>query len=265
MTYPVSYAEWDSRFFGFPIGNIDIPSGYSHELLEQSLQTARERFRLICITLHENGPEELLIHNVLCPCYDRKIVFKKLIGDNIPPIDSHVRSYTSSFCSPMLERLAIQSGMRTRFKNDPELSAHYEQLFLTWINYAVTKELADSIWTWYEAGQHIGLATIRCAKRIHPETGEIEREGRIGLFSVDSKHRHRGIGAGLFSACDFWCSSLSIPSSSIVTQRDNTAMIALCQKTGFEIKREESVYHYWSPGWVYDVHRGWLCHKGKSI
>ncbi|MDR1963051.1 MAG: GNAT family N-acetyltransferase [Planctomycetaceae bacterium] len=264
MTYPVSLIEWDSRFFGFPIGTVDIPSGYSQESLEHSLQNARKRFRLICINLHENGPEKLVIQDVPSPCYDRKIVFKKLIDNNIPPIDPHVRSYTSSFCSPMLERLAIQSGTMTRFKNDPELSTHYERLFLTWINYAVTKELADSIWTWYEEGQHIGLATIRCAKRVHPETGQIEREGRIGLFAVDSKHRHRGIGTGLFDACDFWCSSLGIPSSTIVTQQDNDAMITLCKKIGFEIKREESVYHYWSPGWVYDVHQGWLCRKTTS-
>jgi ribosomal protein S18 acetylase RimI-like enzyme len=77
---------------------------------------------------------------------------------------------------------------------------------------------------------------------------------------VDSEHRRRGIGTQLFDACDFWYSSLDIPVSSIVTQKDNEPMIALCTKIGFELKRKESVYHYWSPYWIYDARRGW-CRK----
>jgi GNAT superfamily N-acetyltransferase len=147
----------------------------------------------------------------------------------------------------------------TRFRRDPELSPQFERLYLTWINLAVTKELADSIWTWYENGQHLGLVTIRCAKRINPETGQPEREGRIGMLAVDSHHRGRGIGSGLFGACDYWCSSLDIPVNAIITQKDNEATIDLCEKLGFQKDLESSVYHYWSPGWLYDVHRGWCC------
>lgn len=258
MTYPVSLYEWESSFFGFPIGGITLPADFSPESLEESLRYGRDRYRLICITLETSGPEMLATSDVPCVCYDRKMTMKKHVPENVPSLDPHVKSYTSSFCSKWLERLAIQSGALTRFKRDPELATQYERLFLTWINYSVTGELADSIWTWREGEKHVGLVTIRCAKRIHPETGALEREGRIGMLAVDEQYRRRGIGRQLFEACDFWCSSLEIPAAAIVTQQENVEAIALCEKLGFRKTKEESIYHYWSPGWVYDAHRGWI-------
>jgi hypothetical protein len=50
---------------------------------------------------------------------------------------------------------------------------------------------------------------------------------------------------------------LDIPVNAIVVQRDNDPVIALCEKLGFRQDREGSVYHYWSPGWTYDVRCGW--------
>jgi GNAT superfamily N-acetyltransferase len=86
----------------------------------------------------------------------------------------------------------------------------------------------------------------------------MEKEGRIGMLSVDSQHRQRGIGTHLFEACDFWCSSLDIPVAAIATQKDNVPVISLCEKLGFQQDHEDAVYHYWSPGWIYDAHRGWI-------
>jgi GNAT superfamily N-acetyltransferase len=138
------------------------------------------------------------------------------------------------------------------------LSSRFEQLFLTWINFAVSKELADSIWTCYEDGRHLGLATIRCAKQVNPATRLVEKEGRIGMLAVDAAHRRQGIGTQLINACDFWCSSLDIPTSAVATQKDNEPTLALCKKHGFRQDREESVYHYWSPDWIYDTRHGWI-------
>ncbi|GHT22097.1 hypothetical protein FACS189419_04120 [Planctomycetales bacterium] len=258
MSYTIERIEWDSRFFGFPIGSLELPADYDKEKLEATFQNAHTKYRLISITLSGEGADNLSVSSVLCPCCARQLTFKKQIQDDCCTLDSHIRTYTSTFCSPTLERLAVQSGSFSRFRQDPELSSRYEQLFLAWINNAVTKELADSIWTWYENGQHVGLVTIRCAKRTNPGTNEIDREGRIGMFTVDQKHLGRGIGQRLLDACNFWCSSLNIPASAIVVQKENETTAALVKDAGFQLDREESVYHYWSPGWLYDSHRGWL-------
>ena len=258
MIYPIDPDRWDTQFFGFPIGKLELPYDYAKEELEMTLQEAHTRYRLLFITIHGEGPDSLTLLGDRCPCYVRRLSFRKNVPRNVELFDSCVRAYTSTFCSSTLERLAVQSGTMTQFLQDPELAPHFERLFLTWINYAVTKELADSIWTWHENGQHIGLVTVRCARCVDPETGQMEREGRIGMLSVDAEHRRRGIGTNLIKACDFWCSSLDIPVSAIMTQKENEPTIALCKKLGFKQDHENSVYHYWSPGWIYDVRHGWM-------
>ena len=258
MTYPITPVQWDSQFFGFPVGKIDLSSDYSKEELETTLRDAHAKYRLLFVSILNEAPDSLALLDNQCPCYVRKLSFKKDVPKNVEQFDSCIRTYTSTFCTPALERLAIQSGTMTQFRQDPELAPHFERLFLTWINFAVTKELADSIWTWHEEGQHLGLVTVRCAKRVDPETGKMEREGRIGMLAVDAKYRRRGIGTSLIKACDLWCSSLNIPVNAIVTQRDNEPAIALCKKLGFQQDHEVFVYHYWSPGWVYSAHKGWV-------
>ena len=257
MNYPITSAHWDSRFFGFPIGSIELPNDYTFEELESTLRDAQPKYRLLFVNVPGEGPDSLPLLGSKCPCYARQLFFKKDVPKNVELFDARIRAYTSTFCSSALERLAVQSGTMTHFRQDPELAPHFEQLFLTWINFAVTKELADSIWTWYEDGKHLGLVTTRCAKQVNSKTGQTEREGRIGMLSVDAAYRRRGIGMNLTKACDYWCSSLDIPVSAIATQKDNEPVIELCKNIGFRQDREESVYHYWSPGWVYDVRRGW--------
>jgi dTDP-4-amino-4,6-dideoxy-D-galactose acyltransferase len=258
MTYSIAPAQWDSQFFGFPIGRIELPANYTQEELEATLKGAHTKFRVMFVTVPGDGPESLTLLGSKCPCYVRKLFFKKDVPKVVDAVDPRIKAYTSTFCSPALERLAVQSGTMTQFRLDPELSPHFERLFMTWINFAVTKELADSIWTCFDHGQHLGLVTVRSAKRVESTSGQMEKEGRIGMLSVDSNHRRQGIGTNLIRACDFWCNSLDIPTNAIVTQKENEPVINLCKKLGFLQDHEGSDYHYWSPGWIYDAHRGWI-------
>ncbi len=236
-----------------------LPVDFSEEIVEESILSAEKRFRLISIVFPGVGPDELVTRHGTSQCRDRRLILKKNVPANVPALDSHVKSYRSSFCSRDLERLAIEAGGLTRFRQDPELAIQFERLFLSWINYAVSTDMADSIWTWQQEKEHIGLVTIRCAKRIQPETGQEEREGWIGMLAVDEQWRRQGIGRRLFEACDFWCSSLDVPTLSVVTHHENEPTLSLCTKIGFQEAYRETVYHYWSPGWNYDFRRGWIC------
>ena len=257
MLYPIDHVQWDSQFFGFSVGNVELPADYDKDVLDETLKNARKKFRLLYISIDGETPDVLNLMGKQCPCYVRRLFLKKDVPRNVDSLAPQIRAYTSTFCTPTLERLAIQSGTMSHFRQDPELAPHYEQLFLTWINFAVSKELADSIWTWCQNGKHIGLATIRSAKQVDHSAGQLEKEGRIGMLAVETAFRRQGIGMQLIRACDFWCSSLDIPVSAIITQKDNAAAIALCKKIGFQQDRETSLYHYWSPGWIYDARRGW--------
>jgi len=261
MVYQIHPVEWESAFFGFPIGSLDIPADFSQADLQELLRQGQRHFRLIYVFRQGFGPETLEALDTPCVRYDQRITFKKVIARSVPPLDEHVKAYTSTICCKQLEALAITSGTMTRFMRDPELSLQYERLFLTWINNSVSGGLADSIWTWRENGKMIGLATVRCAKRICPENGQPEREGRIGMLAVHEQFRRKGIAGTLLRTCDYWCHSLDIPIASIITQSDNVATISLCKKLGYEQTETDSVYHCWSPGWVYDTRYGWTQHK----
>ncbi|MDR2641742.1 MAG: GNAT family N-acetyltransferase [Planctomycetaceae bacterium] len=258
MSYSISPVLWESEFFAFPIGRIELPADYLPEQLEESLQHSKNRFRLICISLDGNGPDSIPVNGSQCICIDRRLRLTKLVPDNVASLDTHVRAYTSTFCSKWLEQLAVQSGQLSRFKRDPELSAHFERLFLTWINYSVSGEFADSIWTWREGNRHVGLVTIRCIRRQISEHGEVERDGNIELLAVDSQYRRCGIGTRLFDACDFWCSSLAMKNVTLTTQLENEQTIRLCENIGYKRAGESTVYHCWNPNWVYDTRRGWI-------
>jgi ribosomal protein S18 acetylase RimI-like enzyme len=258
MSYSVSPVLWESSFFAFPIGRLELPADYSADQLEASLYNNQNKFRLICISLASSGPDSLPVCGGECICFDRRLRLTKPVPHNVVSLDSHVRAYTSTFCSKWLEQLAVQSGQLSRFKRDPELSTHFERLFLTWINYSVSGDFADSIWTWREGSRHVGLVTIRCIRRQVNEHGEFERDGCIELLAVDSQYRRRGIGTHLFDACDFWCSSLAMKNVMLTTQLENEQTIKLCEKIGYKKAEEATVYHYWNSGWVYDTRRGWI-------
>ncbi|MDR2346332.1 MAG: GNAT family N-acetyltransferase [Planctomycetaceae bacterium] len=258
MPYSILPVLWESKFFAFPIGRLELPADYSPKQLEESLHESHNRFRLVCISLDSNGPDSIPINGAQCVCFDRRLRLVKSVPHNVTGLDTHVRAYTSTFCSKWLEQLAVQSGQLSRFKRDPELSPHFERLFLTWINYSVSGELADSIWTWREGNRHVGLVTIRCIRRQINNQGGIERDGCIELLAVDNQYRRQGIGTHLFDACDFWCSSLDMKNVTLTTQLENEQTIKLCEKIGYKHAGKSTVYHYWNTGWVYDTRYGWI-------
>ena len=259
--YPIDHAQWDSQFFGFPVGNVELPDNYDKGELEATLRESQTKFRLLYISVCGEAPDSLSFLNGEYPCYTRKLFFKKDVPKNVETPDPRVKAYTSTFCVPALERLAIQSGTMSHFQRDPGLAPYFEQLYLTWINFAVSKELADGIWTWREHGRHLGLVTVRSAKQTNPSTGQVEKEGRIGMLSVEPDRRRQGIGTHLVQACDFWCNSLDIPVNAVVAQKENMSVVALLKKIGYQQDREISVYHYWSPVWDYDVRSGWVARR----
>ncbi|GHT28281.1 hypothetical protein FACS18942_08560 [Planctomycetales bacterium] len=258
MNNSVRFVDWESRFFGFPVGRIELPADFSEPELNNVIQEAERKYRLIEIIFRGNGADSLQVGEVSCVCYDRHYLLKKPVPHNVPQLSPNIKVYSSGLCSRQLERLAVQSESLIRIKRDPELSLNYERLFLTWINRSVSGEIADSIWTWKEDGKHIGLVTIRKIVSAHQTSGVPEFEGRIGMLALDSEFRGRSIGKQMFAACDFWCSSLGIPTVSLIIQKDNEQTISICKKIGYETASEVTIYHYWPQGWIYNTRRGWI-------
>ncbi len=258
MNYTIFPVDWDSRFFGFPVGRINLGSDFSRETLDATLRQGKSEFRLIYVFLKENGPNEIEGLEAPCVCYDRKLVYEKTVSSIAPELDSRLRLYTETACTKRLETLAVISGQQSRFRKDPLILPFYEQLFLTWINNATLGGTADAIWVWQgDDGKPSGLATTRVVKQTNPQTGQTVKDGRIGMLAVEEKYRGRGVGSSLIKACEYWGISAGLDKTSLAVPADCPAYVRLCDKAGYAAGSEVSVYHFWSPHWAYNPHQGW--------
>lgn len=257
MSYPIFPVQWDSRFFGFPVGRINLYPDYTLDALKKTFRQGQRDYRLLYVFLKGKGPDCIEGTDVPCPCYEQKIVFHKNVLQNVEEVNPHIRLYSET-TAKRIEPLAVLAGRFSRFQNDPRMFPFYEQLLLTWISNSVQGDMADAVWTWQnEKGKPVGLVTIRCVKSTDTKTNEMVREGRIGMLAVEEAYRNQGIAESLLKACEYWAVSMDLPQTSIVTPSEDAAICGLCQKEGYTADAEVSVYHYWSPNWEYSPKTGW--------
>lgn len=258
MNYTIFPVEWDTKFFGFPIGRINLTPGFSQEQLAETLKAGKRDFRLIYVFLKDRGPDEIPGLEAPCVCFDRKRVYEKVLEKSAPELDPRLRLYTESACTKRLEALAVISGYHSRFFKDPKIQPFYEQLFLTWINNSVLGGTADAIWIWKgDDGKPSGLATVRVVRNSDPDSGKITKEARIGMIAVEEKYRGRGAATNLLKACEYWSISLDLSKTSMLAPADIPEYCRICEKAGYSPGTEVSVYHYWTPGWIYNPKFGW--------
>jgi len=258
MNYSIFPVDWDSTFFGFPVGRINLNPDFSLESLKETLQQGKHVFRLIYIFLKEKGPNEFEGLEVPCVCYDRKLVYEKKIKPPAPELDPRLRRYTETACTKRVETLAVISGQQSRFRRDPQILPFYERLFLTWISNAILGGTSDANWVWQgDDGKPSGLATVRIVKYPNPQTGQTVKDGRIGMLAVEEKYRGRGVGSSLIHACEHWGLSNSLDLISLAVPAECPVFNRMCVKNGYSPGAEVSVYHYWSPSWEYNPHQGW--------
>jgi len=258
MIYTTFPVDWDSKFFDFPVGRINLPLGFSMETLDETLRQGKNASRLFYIFLKEKGPSEFKGFEAPCLCYDRKMVYEKKINAPAPELDPRLRLYTETACTKRMESLAVISGQQSRFRRDPQISPFYEQLFLTWISNAILGGTADAIWVWQgDDGKPSGLATVRVVKQTNPQTGQTVKDGRVGMLSVEEKYRGRGVGSSLIKACEYWGISAGLDQTSLLAPAECPMYNRICEKGNYTSSAEISVYHYWSPSWEYNPRQGW--------
>ena len=258
MIYTTFPVDWDSRFFGFPVGRINLSPGFSKDALGETLQQGKRDFRLIYVFLKEKGPNEFEGFEVPCVCYDRKLVYEKKISAPAPELDQRLRRYTETACTKRMETLAVISGQQSRFCRDPQIRPFYERLFLTWISNAILGGTSDVNWVWQgDDGKPSGLATVRIVRYTDPQTGQTVKDGRIGMMGVEEKYRGRGVGSSLIQACEYWGLSTGLDQISLSVPAECPAFNRMCEKAGYSPGAEVSVYHSWSPSWEYDPRHGW--------
>jgi dTDP-4-amino-4,6-dideoxy-D-galactose acyltransferase len=168
---------------------------------------------------------------------DSKITFFAPISEKSSYNKSDfIRPYALKFPSEKLKDLALQSGIFSRFKIDPNFrNNEFEKLYKEWIERSVKKELSDEVLVYYEDNTEKGFVTVSIKNNV----------GTIGLIAVDENVRGKSIGKKLMSAALYYLSGENVEIAEVATQKANVNACRFYKAIGFEIKNIVNVYHLW--------------------
>lgn len=211
---------WDSEFFGYKIGLIDINnSDFDPDLHFNS------QFDLIYLFSNKNQVSDQLSEHV-----DIKITYEKYSAF-VEEMPNNIEEYKGKLTNDLLY-LALLSGHHSRFKKDVYLANHYESLYKTWIQKSIDGEIADKVLIFKVSFKILGFITLK----------EINECVQIGLIAVDENHMGKGIGSSLLKAISY-----IYPNKKIIvsTQEVNKEANAIYIKNGFFVNKRQYIYHLW--------------------
>jgi len=230
--------EWDSRFFGYPVGKINASAIKTEKLAEIIREAKNKDTRLIYLFA---DPADHVSQNAAqlnaAKLVDQKITFHINIDASvISETDIQIEQFELEYPTSQLINLSLQSGLYSRYKIDAEFKNNeFEKLYLAWIENSVNKKIADHTFVYREAGVELGFVTVKLR----------ESYGEIGLIAVDESSRGKAIGRKLTSAVINLLYAENISDLHVATQIENKEACSFYKKVGFTGIKTENIYHIW--------------------
>ena len=221
--------EWDSGFFGFPIGVLNLSSGEALETetnreLMPSCVYVRSEDRDALNTFELRGYTSTGVYEL--------ITFSKTLCRDVLYFD--VEAYTSNEYEP-LKSLSRQAGHTSRFRQDLRFLPHFDRLYDTWVQNSVKGSLADEVFISSCDTKATGLITLKV-------DGDC---GRVGLLAVDELSQGKGLATNLLKSVESYCYRKKVFRINVATQGDNIGAIKCYLKNGYTVSERKYVSHYW--------------------
>jgi len=225
----IKIKEWDSEFFGFSIGVLDISSGISLKS-----ETNRDR-TCSCVYVCSEDCDALntfKLRGYTSTGVYELITFSKTLSDDV--IFSDVDAYTSHEYGK-LKRLGRLAGHTSRFKHDLRFLPHLDRLYDTWVQNSVEGSLADEVFISSCDTEVTGLITLKVDCDC----------GQIGLLAVDELSQGKGLATNLLKSVESYCYRKKIFRINVATQGDNIGATKCYLKNGYTVSERKYVSHYW--------------------
>lgn len=228
--------NWDSEFFGYPVGKIVLEKGAT--FAAEAFKSKLSDFKLVYIF----SPQELeLKESSQIFLADKKVVFlKQLDKAKQYEIKAEINEYDGPLSDDLLE-LVLESGIYSRFRVDKHFkNKEFERLYTEWILKSLDGGIAEKVYVSRVDREMAGFITVGL------------KNGRtdIGLISVNEKFRGMSIASSLISVACNYSIAKSIYKIQVVTQGDNIPAMKLYQHNGFEIEEITYIYHYWNDNFL---------------
>lgn len=225
---------WDSCFFGYNVGRIDLTTADKSDLARVLCKSKAKGYRLIYafIPYPENLDKDVLAkYNGLLA--DSKITFKYKLG-NIDRKASLLDYYVGS--ADELYPLAYESGIYSRFSIDETFGKEtFRLLYRRWVDNSLNGVSADKIFVYRIDREVVGFVTLKI-------NGD---EASIGLIAVSPRFRGMSIGSCLIDSCKRYLVDNYIAELSVATQLDNNMACLFYVRNDFSRFNIVNVYHFW--------------------
>lgn len=233
----VEILEWDTQFFGFPVGRITEP-----HLDPNQIKLIRDECRTSGIqVLYWLASPQCKDLGVIAAdagfrFMDFRIELEMRIGEDphLPISTQNIRPYELRD-RKFLINIAKSVHTDSRFFLDPTLRSKSPLLFERWIDRDVSRE--HGIVLVADTGQG---ACGYCTCHRNPDQNEV---GIISLVGVHPQAAGKGLGHMMISSVLRWFSQNGCKTASVVTQGSNIAAQRLYQRAGFQTRSTGVWFH----------------------
>jgi dTDP-4-amino-4,6-dideoxy-D-galactose acyltransferase len=242
--------DWDSGFFGFRVGRIDLAQDSSSDLDFAIRNAKQEDFRLVYIfhdctdgAVKSEGCE---MERSIGDLVDVRQTYCLSLGPDsdysglrINRAGGHftIKERETGGADSQIQALALLAGSNSRFFLDKRICHQKaEELYLRWIEKCTRRVLADCVLEAFGPnGELAGFITIQISNCV----------GSIGLFAVAPKFQGVGVGTFLLQESHERMKRRGVGKVTVVTQGRNQAACRAYERNGYKLVRREKVYHVW--------------------
>lgn len=227
----IEYLPWDSNFFNLRVGKINFITNESFSFNSDDISN----YDLLYLFTKPNQTKVINhIKSVNGVLVDEKVTFSKEIKSSNQIYN--IEEYNHEVITDELYALAIQSGIKSRFKIDSKFpKGSFEKLYKEWIEQSVINNYCDKIFVVKDEDIVIGFVTLHLNGNI----------GKIGLIAVNESYRGKGIGKQLMYACENYLYKNKIKTLEVITQKKNSSAMHFYSSIGYSIMTTENIYHLW--------------------
>lgn len=231
--------SWDSNFFGYRVGHLQIIHSKDESEIENVLNDEGKDYHLVYISVPDNQSlSQNFCNKIAIRLIDEKVVFGKNLDSSLYPLEINLSvSSVKQNYYPELKSLAIQSGHQSRFKIDPNISdSQFERMYEIWIQRSIDGTLADECFAFFVAQSPVGIVTLKF----------YESFSNIGLIAVDQLYRGKNIGYHLLFAAEQYTIQHGLMEIKVATQKRNEAACNFYYKNGYQLLSTTNIYHFWN-------------------
>jgi dTDP-4-amino-4,6-dideoxy-D-galactose acyltransferase len=231
--------DWDSDFFGIPIGRIDLPPDAGREDIEAALRAARE-VGLACLYAEAPFGSPLAVTVGRLPGATLTDVKTTLVRSVRPDenraFEDGIRLGAGHEDRGRLAEIVEQVALMSRFRHDPRFGEPAaRRLYREWLRRSLDEGYADEILVSERDGGATGFLTLN-----HKAAGPA-----IVLFGVHAAERGRGWGGRLLRAAGARAAVAGASRLSVVTQGHNIEALRAYIRSGFNIATSNLFFHLW--------------------